>query len=139
MNEQRKVLPIVGIAVASCIALMLCVIGGLYAYNTFASKAEPVQAQTDVGPSWTVTPVTVGGNQEFVVVITQDKNPYEEGKVGRQMSVYEIRSNGTANAELYFVAARLLEYDSKLPIVSGEKTNGKKWDPLEIKKIVDKK
>lgn len=139
MNEQRKVLPIVGVAIGACIALMLTVIGGLYAYNTFAAKAEPVQAQTDVGANWTVTPVTVGGNQEFVVVVTQDKNPYEEGKTGRQMSVYEIRSNGTANAELYFVAARLLEYDSKLPIVSGEKTNSKKWDPLEIKKIVDKK
>lgn len=115
--ENKLVLPAVGISLLACIALMLAVIGGLYAYNTFAGDAPAAYAQssgTDVGPRWTVTPVTVGGNQELLVVVTEDDNMLDPGNKGRQMSVYELRTSGIGKAELYFVGARLLEYDSKL-------------------------
>ncbi len=137
--EKKAILPVVGIALLSCIALMLTVIGGLYAYNTFASGAQPVYAQTDVGPKWTVTPVTVGGNQQYIVVVCEDENMFERGEPGRHMSVYEIRQKGNARGELYLVAARVIEYDSKLGYINDEATNTKGFTPMELKKALDKK
>ncbi|MCG3185143.1 MAG: hypothetical protein ICCCNLDF_03331 [Planctomycetes bacterium] len=138
--EKKTVLPAVTIALLSCIALMLTVIGGLYAYNTFAGSAQPVAAQssgTDKGPDWSATSVTVGGDQEFIVVIKEVENPYEQGQKATQMAVYEVRPNSTAKAELFFVASRLLEYDFKLPDHSGEDSKGKGWSPLGVKKAVE--
>lgn len=140
--EKKAILPVVGIALLSCIALMLTVIGGLYAYNTFAGSAQPAYAQssgTDVGPKWTVTPVTVGGNQQYIVVVCEDENMFERGAPGRHMSVYEIRQKGNARGELYLVAARVIEYDSKLGYINDEATNTKGFHPMELKKALDKK
>jgi uncharacterized protein YxeA len=137
--EKKTILPAVGIALAACIALMLTVIGGLYAYNTFASDAQPAYAQsTEVGPKWTVTSVTVGGNKELIVVITEDENAYDKSTKSRQMSVYEVTSNGTARAELYFVAARLLEYDSKFPFINDQATNKKGFEPINLREQLQK-
>jgi ABC-type enterochelin transport system ATPase subunit len=54
------------------------------------------------------------------------------------MVVYEIRPNGSGKCELYFVASRLIEYDMKVPDHSGEDSKGKSWNPLAIKKAVEK-
>jgi hypothetical protein len=138
--EKKAILPAVTIALLSCIALMLTVIGGLYAYNTFAGNAQPVAAQsagTDKGPQWSASSITVGGNQEFMVVIKEVENPYEQGQKATQMAVYEIRTAGTAKADLYFVASRLLEYDFKLPDHSGQDAKGKGFSPLGVKKAVE--
>lgn len=139
--EKKTILPAVTIALLSCIALMLTVIGGLFAYNTFAGDAEPVAAQssgTDKGPSWSATALTVGGDTEFMVIIKEVANPYETGKTATQMNVYEIRPSSTAKAELYFVAARLLEYDFQLPDHSGQDAKGKGWKPLGVKEAIEK-
>ncbi len=138
--EKKTILPAVGIALAACIALMLTVIGGLYAYNTFASGAQPAYAQssgTDTGPKWTVTPVTVGGNQQYIVVVCEDENMFDSGPA-RQMSVYEVRQKGNARGEVYLVATRVLEYDSKLGYLNDEQTTGKGYTPLGIKEALEK-
>lgn len=138
--DKKAILPAVTIALLSCIALMLTVIGGLYAFNTFASDAAPVAAQssgTDEGPDWTVTPVTVGGDTQHIVVIQKSENPYEAGKLGLQMAVYELRASGTAKADLYFIAARTLGYDFAWPNISGESTNKKAYEPAALKKAAE--
>jgi len=139
--DKKTIFPAVTIALLSCVALMLTVIGGLYAYNTFAGEAQPVAAQssgTDKGPEWSASSLTVGGDTEFMVVIKIVDNPYEEGKDATQMNVYEIRQSGTAKAELYFVASRLLEYDFQLPDHSDTPAKGKNWTPLAIKDALNK-
>lgn len=138
--EKKAILPAVTIALLSCVALMLAVIGGLYAYNTFVADAQPVAAQsTDKGPEWSASALTVGGDTQVMVVITKVKNPYDESAgEATQMSVYEIRLSGTAKAELYFVASRLLEYDFQLPDHSDTSAKGKNWTPLGIKEALDK-
>ncbi|MBZ0137974.1 MAG: hypothetical protein K8I27_16580 [Planctomycetes bacterium] len=139
--DKKTILPAVTIALLSCVALMLTVIGGLYAYNTFAGEAQAVEAQssgTDKGPKWSATALTVGGDTEFMVIIKEVENPYEEGKLATQMAVYEVRPSSTAKAELYFVAARLLEYDFQIPDHSGEDAKGKNWKPLNIKEALEK-
>ncbi|MCC6466519.1 MAG: hypothetical protein IT463_14355, partial [Planctomycetes bacterium] len=117
--------------------LMLTVIGGLYAYNTFADSAQPVHAQTDRAANWTVTPVVVGGNQEHIVIVTETDNPYEDGKTTKQMAVYELRSNGSGKAQLYFVAARTLAYDFKFPDINDTSTNNDKYSPAKLKKAAE--
>lgn len=139
--EKKAILPAVTIALLSCIALMLAVIGGLYTYNTFAGEAQPVAAQssgTDKGPTWSASALTVGGDTEVMVVIREVENPYDTGKTATQMAVYEVRLTGTAKAELFFVASRLLEYDFQLPDHSDTSAKGKNWSPLAIKEAVEK-
>lgn len=135
--EKKTVIPAVTIALLSCVALMLAVIGGLYAYNTFANEAQPVAAQTDTGPNWSATSLRVGGDTDFLVIIKEVENPYETGKMATQMGVYEVKPSSTAKSELYFVASRLLEYDFQLPDHSGEDSKGKNWKPLKIKEALD--
>lgn len=135
--EKKAILPAVMIALLSCIALMLTVVGGLYAYNTFADNATPVSAQsagTDKGPDWSVTPVTVGGDTQYLVVIKKAPNPYQDGEADLQMAVYELHQSGTARCDLYFIAARTLKYDFMWPKISGKPTNTKAYDPAELKK-----
>jgi hypothetical protein len=133
--DKKVVLPVVGIALLACVALMLTVIGGLYAYNTFIGTSPAVAANTDFTPKWTVTPVTVGGDTQFIVVVTEDENTLgDPGQKMRQMSVYEFRPSGTARSDLHFVSARVLEYDSKVPHLSGEQTNRKGFTPPELKR-----
>jgi hypothetical protein len=138
--DKKTMLPAVAIALLSCIALMLTVIGGLYAFNTFADDASPVAAQsagTDKGPDWTVTPVTVGGDTQYVVVVQKSENPYEAGKEDLQMAVYELRQSGTAKCDLYFIAARTMAYDFSWPNISGESTNKKSYEPASLKKAAE--
>lgn len=138
--ENKLMLPAVGISLMACIALMLAVIGGLYAYNTFAGSAPAAYAQssgTDVGPKWTVTPVTVGGNQQLLVVVTEDENMLDPGNQGRQMSVYEVRTSGIGKAELFFVGARLLEYDSKI-FDHSDVDARRNWAPQDVKNALSK-
>ena len=138
--DRKAIVPAVTIALLSCVCLMLAVIGGLYAYNTFAAGAQPVAAQsTDKGPDWSATALTVGGDQQFLCVIKEATNPYEEGQKASVMAVYEIHPNSTGKSDLFFVASRLIEYDMKVPDHSGEDSKGKSWKPLEIKKAVEKK
>jgi hypothetical protein len=139
--EKKAIVPAVTIALLSCVALMLAVIGGLYAYNTFAGDAQPVAAQsagTDKGPDWSATALTVGGDTEFLVVIKEVPNPYEEAKMGTQMVVYELRQKGNGRAELFFVAARLIEYDLQVPDHSDQAATGKDWKPLGVKEALEK-
>jgi hypothetical protein len=142
MNMDKKaILPTVAIAGLACVALMLTVIGGLYAYNTFASGAQSAYAQssgTDTGPKWTVTPVTVGGNQQFIVVIVEDDNMYMPGTESRHMSVYEIRQQGNAKGEVYLVATRTLEWDSKIGFHNKEQSDGKGFEPDSLMKTFEK-
>ncbi len=143
--NKNAMLPTVGMALLACIALMLTVIGGLYGYNTFAGGAQPAYAQatgssgTDRGPSWTVTPVTVGGNTQYVVIVAEEDNTYEAGKKSKVMTVYDLKSTGTAKAEMYLVATRLLEYDGKFPYINDTQTNKKGYEPIEMKKALEKK
>ncbi|MBE7492151.1 MAG: hypothetical protein HS108_10400 [Planctomycetes bacterium] len=136
--EKKNLLPMVAIALLGCIAVMLSVIGGLYAYNTFLATAPAVHAQagSDKGPDWTVTPVTVGGNQQLVMVITETENPYETAKKTKQMAVYELRGNN-GKCDLYFVGARTMEYDFKFPDLSGQQMNNDKFSPLKLKKAAE--
>lgn len=137
--DKKAILPAVTISLLSCIALMLAVIGGLYTYNTFVADAEPVSAQgnggTDKGPSWSVTPITTGGDKQHLVIVREVENPYGSGQA-MQMAVYEIQGNN-ATGRLYFVAARLIEYDFQLPYIQDTNTRGDGWEPLEIKQAVE--
>ena len=137
--DRKAIVPEVTIALLSCVCLMLAVIGGLYAYNTFAGDAQPVAAQsgTDKGPDWSATSVRVGGDTDYMVVVKEVTNPYEDGQKASVLAVYEIRPNSTGKAELYFVASRLIEYDLKVPDHSGEDSKGKNWTPLGVKKAVE--
>lgn len=136
--EKKSVMPMVAVALLGCIVLMLSVMGGLYAYNTFLASAPAVHAQagSDKGPNWTVTPVTVGGNTQLVMVITETENPYEAGKQTKQMAVYEVRGNN-GKADLYFVAARTMEYDFKFPDLQGQAMNNDKFSPIKLKKAAE--
>lgn len=136
--EKKSVVPMLAIALLGCIALMLSVMGGLYAYNTFVATAPAVHAQagSDKGPNWTVTPVTVGGNTQLVMVITEVENPFESGKTTKQMAVYEVKGNN-GKADLYFVAARTMEYDFKFPDIQGVSTNNDKYSPVKLKKVAE--
>jgi hypothetical protein len=118
---------------------MLTVIGGLYAYNTFAGSAEPVAAQsgTDKGPEWSTTSLRVGGEKDLLVVMKEVENPYEEGKKANVIAVYDIRSNNEGKAQMYFVASRLIEYDLQIPNHADEDSKGKGWEPLGVKKAVE--
>jgi hypothetical protein len=137
--DRKAILPAVTIALLSCICLMLTVIGGLYAYNTFAGTAQPVAAQsgTDKGPDWSATSVTVGGDTEYMVVIKEVENPYDAGKMASVMAVYEIKPSSSGKAEMYFVSSRLIEYDLMVPDHSGEDSKGKNWTPLGVKKAIE--
>lgn len=136
--DKKTLMPMMAIAFLGCIALMLSVMGGLYAYNTFLAAAPAVHAQagSDKGPNWTVTPVTVGGNTQLVMVVTEAENPYESGKMTKQMAVYELRGNN-GKADLYFVGARTMEYDFKFPDESGKQMTGEKWSPKALKKAAE--
>jgi hypothetical protein len=129
---DTKTASTMGVALLSCIALMLTVIGGLYGYNTFAGGATPVHAQTDRGPNWTVTPVSVDGTKQFIVVVTEDSNPFIDVQRTRQMAVYELSSQRRGTAELFFVAARVLEYDSKMAEFGGQDAT-RRWGPREVR------
>jgi hypothetical protein len=138
--DRKTLVPAVTIALLSCICLMLTVIGGLYAYNTFAGTAEPVAAQsgTDKGPSWSVTSIRVGGEKDLLCVIKEAENPYEAGKLANVLAVYDIRSNNEGKAQMYFVASRLLDYDMMVPHHADEDSKGKSWEPLGVKDAVEK-
>jgi hypothetical protein len=139
---DNKTASTVGIALLACIALMLTVIGGLYGYNTFAGNAQPVYAQvsspTDRGANWTVSTVSPDGNKQFIVVITQGEvaGAGIQGAT-RQMSIYELSSRGNARAQLWFVAARVLEYDAKLAEFHDQDAS-RRWGPQEVKAALPK-
>jgi len=122
------------------IALMLAMIGVLYGYNTFMGSAVPVQAQsspTDRGPNWTVTTVSADGQKQYIVVITQTDVPQIgiEGPT-RQMSIYELSTRGNAKAQVWFVAARVLEYDAQVPEV-GDFSADRNWGPAKVKEWLE--
>jgi hypothetical protein len=139
--DNKGLIPVLAIALLACVALMLTVIGGLYTYNTFVASPQAAYAQsagTDRGPYWTVTPVTVGGNQQYVVVIKEDDNAYEAGVKSLHMAVYEFNPSGQGRTELYFVAARVLEWDTKVPDHSGANTRSG-WKPDDVRKALRKR
>lgn len=142
---DKKLLGYVSVALLACCALMLTVIGGLYAYNTFAGSAGPVYAQsgTDVGPDWTVTSVTIDSNNEYIVVVNKSKNPIDDPSLPNslQMACYQLRARGSdGKAELFLVAARTISYDLRLEWANDKQLGGNadKVAPREIKKILDK-
>lgn len=138
--DRKAIVPAVTIALLACVCLMLTVIGGLYAYNTFAGNAQPVAAQssgTDKGPDWSATSLTVGGDTEFLCVIKEMPNPYKDGERANMIAVYEVRPNSTGKAEMYFVASRLIEYDLQVPHHSGADSKGKGFEPINLKKTVE--
>ena len=141
---DKKVLPIVAVALLACCALMLSVIGGIYAYNTFAGSAQPVYAASDKGPEWTVTPVRIDQNNDYIVVMSKMKNPMDDANNPEtlQMACYQLRARGAdGKAELFFVAARTVTYDLKLEWANHQQLGGNadKLRPFEIRKIVEKK
>ena len=73
--ETKNIRSTIIIGFLGCIALMLSVVGGLYAYNTFIADSTPVEAQTDSGKNWSVTNVRVGGDTDLIVVISEEENP----------------------------------------------------------------
>lgn len=139
--DRRNAFPVVITALLSCVVLMLAVVGGLYAYNTFVAEAEPVHAQgggaSDQGPSWTASVVQVGGNQDYLVIISEEDNPLEEGQKTKQMAVYELKAGGEGKAKLFLVGCRTLAYDFKL-VDEQEIGSSKKYSPSELKKAIDK-
>jgi hypothetical protein len=141
---DKKVLGYVSVALLACCALMLTVIGGLYAYNTFAGSANPVYAAgTDKGPDWTVTSLLIDQNNEYIVVVTRTKNPIDDSAnpESLQIACYQLRARGSeGKAELFFVAARTITYDLRLEWANDKQLGGssEKIAPREIKKILDK-
>lgn len=141
---DKRVLPIVAVSLLACCALMLSVIGGVYAYNTFAGSAQTVHAASDQGPEWTVTPVRIDQNNDYIVVMAKMKNPLDDATNPEtlQMACYQLRAKGgDGKAELFFVAARTVTYDLKLEWVNHQQLGNspEKLRPFEIKKIVEKK
>jgi len=139
--ERKSLVAVAGISVLACFVVMLAVIGGLYAYNTFVAEDAPVvhaAGGTDTGKTWSVTPVVIQGNQEYLVVMSEADNPYEKGETARMMAVYELRSSGQAKGDLYLVATRLIEYDFGIPDLTGKSTS-KGYSPLDVKKATEKK
>ncbi len=142
--DKKAVLPVVSVALLACCALMLSVIGGIYAYNTFAGSAQPVYAASDKGPEWTVTPIRIEANNDYIVVMMKMKNPIDDPTYAEslQMACYQLRSRGSdGKAELFFVAARTVTYDLRIEWANDKELafDGKKVRPSEIKKLVDKK
>lgn len=140
---DKKVLGYVSVALLACCALMLTVIGGIYAYNTFAGSAAPVYAATDKGTDWSVNSLLIDQNNEYIVVVTRTKNPIDDPSNPEtlQMACYQLRARGSeGKAELFLVAARTITYDLRLEWVNDKELGGdpKKVSPREIKKILDK-
>jgi hypothetical protein len=136
--DKKSVLPVMAIALLACVALMLSVIGGLYAYNTFLADAPAVHAQSsDKGPSWTVTAVPNQSGTTMMAVVAEVKNPLDENLgLTKQLAVYEIQGNN-GKCDLYFVGARTLEWDFQLWDQSGETMTGKKWGPIGIRNSLE--
>lgn len=121
-------------ALLVCNALVMSVVGGLYAYNNFLANPEPVHAQ-DAGANaardWTVSSVRVGGDQDFLVVMKKAPNPYDNNADNLQMAVYEIdQSKGT----LKLMSARTTDYDFRI----FDLNNDKKMDPIDAKEFAEK-
>ncbi len=141
---DKKLLGYVSVALLACCALMLTVIGGLYAYNTFAASSSPVYAAgTDKGPDWTVTSLLIDSNNEYIVVVTRTKNPIEDpsNPESLQMACYQLRARGSdGKAELFLVAVRTITYDLRLEWANDKQlgNSAEKVAPREIKKILDK-
>ncbi|MCF6227353.1 MAG: hypothetical protein L3J82_01640 [Planctomycetes bacterium] len=135
--ETKNIRSTIIIGFLGCIALMLSVVGGLYAYNTFIADSTPVQAQTDSGKNWSVTNVRVGGDTDLIVVISEEPNPLDENNTTKQMAVYEVKQQGESRARLYLVGARTLEYDFKFPDISDQSTKGNKYTPIALKKAAE--
>lgn len=142
---DKKVLGYVSVALLACCALMLTVIGGLYAYNTFAGSGAPVYAAggTSTGPDWTVTSLLIDSNNEYIVVVTRTKNPIEDpsNPESLQMACYQLRARGSdGKAELFLVAVRTITYDLRLEWANDKQlgNSAEKVAPREIKKILDK-
>ncbi len=98
---DKKLLGYVSVALLACCALMLTVIGGLYAYNTFAGSSSPVYAAgTSEGPDWTVTSLLIDSNNEYIVVVTRTKNPIEDpsNPESLQMACYQLRARAAQTA-----------------------------------------
>lgn len=141
---DKKLLGYVSVALLACCALMLTVIGGLYAYNTFAGNAGAVYAApADKGPDWTVTSILIDQNNEYIVVVTRTKNPIDDSAnpESLQMACYQLRARGSeGKAELFLVAVRTITYDLRLEWANDKDLGNdpKKIAPREIKKILDK-
>lgn len=143
---DKKLLGYVSVALLACCALMLTVIGGLYAYNTFAGSSSPVYAAggTSEGPDWTVNSLLIDQNNEYIVVVTRTKNPIEDpsNPESLQLACYQLRNRGSeGKAELFLVAVRTITYDLRLEWANDKQlgNNPDKVAPREIKKILDKK
>jgi hypothetical protein len=141
---DKKLFPILSVALLACCALMLAVIGGIYAYNTFAGGAQPVYAASDKGPEWTVTPIRIEQNNDYIVVMAKMKNPIDDPNYPEslQMSVYQLRNRGSdGQAELFFVAARTVTYDLRVEWANDKQLgkDTKALAPREIKKLTEKK
>ena len=136
--DKKSVMPMFAVALLGCIAMMLSVIGGLYAYNTFLAEAPVVHAQgTDRAGKWTVTPISTQSGNQLMAVICETTNPLEQSKNTMQLAVYDIQGNN-GRCDLFFVGARTLEYDFKLYDESGKNMNTKGYGPYELKKAVEK-
>lgn len=136
--ETKNIRSTMIIGFLGCIALMLSVVGGLYAYNTFIAEPVPVQAQTDSARDWTVTPVRIGGDTDYICVIAEAENPFEKGQTTKQMAVYEVRQGGEGRGKLWLVGTRTLEYDFKFPYINDKSTKGSKYTPTAMKKESEK-
>lgn len=135
--DKKALIPVIGIALLASIALMLTVIGGLYAYNTFAESAGPVQAATDNGTGWSVTNLRIG-SEDLIVVVAEGANMYEEGRTSKQMAIYQVKPQGNGRGELYLMAVRNIEYDMKLGYENKIQSQ-KAYTPAKLKEAFKKK
>lgn len=153
---DRKTLHIAGLAAGACLMLMLAIVIGLAAYNTFINNAQVVSAQatgsgTDKGPSWTVTPVIAGdANRQYIVVVAESEQDYV-GKIQKKanpkmlvpdrtrvknMAIYRLKPENSEMG-IEFVGARTIEYDLMVPSLT-KVDNHDKWKPYEVWEYVGK-
>ncbi|MCC6574183.1 MAG: hypothetical protein IT462_10370 [Planctomycetes bacterium] len=153
---DRKTLHIAGLAAGACLLVMLAIVIGLVAYNTFVNNAQVVSAQainsgTDKGPSWTVTPITAGDvNKQYIVVVAESdrdfvgmsqKKSNPKTKVAdrnrvKNMAIYRLKPENSEMG-IEFVGARTIEYDLMVPSLT-KVDNHDKWKAYDVWDYVGK-
>ena len=116
--------------------LFLLGVVALQGWSLLTRTAEPAFAAggTDRGPSWTATPIAIGGGEERLAVIQESENKFEKGEMAKVMAIYRVNSMDL----LELTATRLIEYDLLHPNYGGKKAKSSPT-PQEMKKAVEEK
>jgi hypothetical protein len=125
--------------IKAAFAVAALVGAGTYAFNTFFSSTDSVQAAgVDTSDGWDVTPMGVSRQGGFFALTKYAKDPSTDEAV-HTVTIYELVKKGqSGEADLFYVGSRVIQHDAGLPMMKFDPKSDADYNPDKMKEYMEK-